>query len=209
MAVQTPGRNRGGRGADLLGHLGGSLEESGVEVEDVSGVGLSTGGSSEEERHLSVGDSLLGQVIVDDASVLSVVSEPLSHSASREGGEVLERGGLRGSGGDDDATDTRERGTRSASGKRRGRGKGGCYSRVLHGVVLLEGLDELGDGGSLLSDGDVDTVLNKEGKGDDVGSAGCLGILEWPLSPHVPIRADGGDSRASCSRPVRRSIASG
>ena len=41
-----------------------------MEVEDVSGVGLSTGGSSEEERHLSVGDSLLGQVIVDDASVL-------------------------------------------------------------------------------------------------------------------------------------------
>jgi hypothetical protein len=30
--------------------------------------------------------------------------------------------------------------------------------RVLHGVVLLQGLDELGDGGTLLADGDVDAV---------------------------------------------------
>jgi hypothetical protein len=30
--------------------------------------------------------------------------------------------------------------------------------RVLHGIVLLEGLDELGDGGTLLTDGDIDTI---------------------------------------------------
>ena len=29
---------------------------------------------------------------------------------------------------------------------------------VLHGVVLLEGLDKLGDGGSLLTNGNVDAV---------------------------------------------------
>jgi hypothetical protein len=45
---------------------------------------------------------------------------------------VLERGGLGGSGGNDDG--------------------------VLHGVVLLKGLDELGNGGSLLTNGDVDAV---------------------------------------------------
>jgi hypothetical protein len=38
------------------------------------------------------------------------------------------------------------------------RGGGGNNDRVLHGVVLLEGLDELGNGGTLLADGDVDTV---------------------------------------------------
>jgi hypothetical protein len=37
-------------------------------------------------------------------------------------------------------------------------GSGGNNDGVLHGVVLLKGLDELGDGGSLLTDGDVDTV---------------------------------------------------
>ena len=38
------------------------------------------------------------------------------------------------------------------------RGRSGDDDRVLHGVVLLEGLDELGDGGALLADGDVDAV---------------------------------------------------
>jgi hypothetical protein len=49
-----------------------------------------------------------------------------------EGSNVLEGSGLGSSGGDDD--------------------------RVLHGVVLLEGLDELSDGGTLLANGDVDAV---------------------------------------------------
>lgn len=37
-------------------------------------------------------------------------------------------------------------------------GGGGNDDGVLHGVVLLEGLDELSDGGTLLTDGDVDAV---------------------------------------------------
>jgi hypothetical protein len=56
----------------------------------------------------------------------------LTDGGTGERSKVLERSGLRGSGSDDDG--------------------------VLHGVVLLEGLDELGDGRSLLANGDVDTV---------------------------------------------------
>jgi len=37
-------------------------------------------------------------------------------------------------------------------------GGGGNDSGVLHGVVLLKSLDKLGDGGSLLTNGDVDAV---------------------------------------------------
>ncbi len=64
--------------------------------------------------------------------MLAVVTEPLADSTTREGSEVLKRGGLRGGGGDDDG--------------------------VLHGVVLLKNLDELSDGGTLLADSDVNTV---------------------------------------------------
>jgi hypothetical protein len=81
---------------------------------------------------LTVSDSLLGQVIEDDQGVLSVVTEVLSHGGTGEGSKVLQRGGVGGGSGDDD--------------------------RVLESVVLLEGLDELCDGGPLLADGDVDTV---------------------------------------------------
>jgi hypothetical protein len=47
-------------------------------------------------------------------TVLSVVTEPFTHSASGKGSEVLEGSSLRGGGSDDDS--------------------------VLHGVVLLKGL---------------------------------------------------------------------
>ena len=64
--------------------------------------------------------------------MLPVVTEPFSHSASREGGEVLKRGSLRGGGSNDDG--------------------------VLHSIILLEGLHELSDGRTLLTNGDIDTV---------------------------------------------------
>lgn len=37
-------------------------------------------------------------------------------------------------------------------------GGGGNDGGVLHGVVLLKSLDELSDGGTLLTNGDVDAV---------------------------------------------------
>jgi len=75
---------------------------------------------------------LLGQIVKDDKSVLAVVSEPLGDRGTGEWSNVLKRSSLGGGGGNNDG--------------------------VLHGVVLLKSLDELGDGGTLLTDGDVDTV---------------------------------------------------
>ena len=65
-------------------------------------------------------------------TVLAVVTEPLAHGTAREGSKVLQRSGFGGGSSDDDG--------------------------VLHGIVLLKGLDELSDGGTLLANGDVDTV---------------------------------------------------
>ena len=62
--------------AELVAHLGGTLEETRVEVEDVTGVSLTTGGTTEKQRHLTVGNGLLGQIVVDDKSVLAVITEP-------------------------------------------------------------------------------------------------------------------------------------
>jgi hypothetical protein len=103
-----------------------------VEVENVTGVSLTSRGTSEKQRHLSVGDGLLGKIVVDDKRVSAIVTEPLADGGTGEGSEVLKRSGLGGGGSNDDG--------------------------VLHGVVLLKSLDELGDGGSLLADGNVDAV---------------------------------------------------
>jgi hypothetical protein len=134
--ITTLGLNDGkgsqGTSTELVVHLGGTLEQTRVEVENVTGVSLTSRGTTEEQRHLSVSDGLLGKIVEDDKSVLAVVTEPLTDGGTGERSKVLKRSGLGGGGSDDDG--------------------------VLHGVVLLEGLDELSDGRSLLADGDVDTV---------------------------------------------------
>jgi len=134
--ITTLGLNdgQGSEGTSTVGlvHLGGTLKQTGVQVENVTGVGLTTGGTTQKQGHLTVGNGLLGQIVVDDNGVAAVVTEPLTHSATSEGSNVLQGGGLGGGGSNDDG--------------------------VLHGVVLLKGLDELSDGGTLLTDGNVDTV---------------------------------------------------
>jgi hypothetical protein len=134
--ITTLGLNDGkgseGTTTVLVVHLGSTLEETRVEIEDITGVSLTTRGTTEQQRHLTVGDGLLGKVIVDDDGVAAVVTEPFTHGTASEGSEVLEGSSL-GSGSSND-------------------------NRVLHGIVLLKGLDELSHGGTLLTDGNVDTV---------------------------------------------------
>merc|ERR1712215_124809 len=87
---------------------------------------------SEQERHLSVGNSLLGQVVEDDDSVHSIVTEVFSHGNSRVGSKILQRGSIGSSG-------------RNNSG-------------VFHGISICEPLDNLGNSGSLLSNSNVNAV---------------------------------------------------
>merc|ERR1719341_1587092 len=121
-----------GEGAATHGvtHLGSSLQQTGVEVEHISGVGLTTGGTPQQKGHLSVGHGLLGQVVEDDDSVHAVVSEVLSHGHSGVGSEVLQGSGVRGS--------------------------GRHHNRVLHSISVSKPLDNLGDSGSLLTNSHID-----------------------------------------------------
>mmetsp|Transcript_1347 Transcript_1347/g.3373 ORF Transcript_1347/g.3373 Transcript_1347/m.3373 type:complete len:351 (+) Transcript_1347:318-1370(+) len=127
------GLNDGERGegpAPEVGvHLSSALQQTGVEVEHISGVGLTAGGATEEQRHLTVGHSLLGKIIVEDNGVLAVVTEVLAHGGASVGRKELEGSGVGGRSRDDDA--------------------------VVHGPLLIQLSDELGDGGSLLSHADV------------------------------------------------------
>ena len=103
-----------------------------MEIENITGVSLTTRGSSEKEGHLSVGDGLLGQIIIDDKGVHAVISEELTESTSGVRGNELEGSGIGSSSGNDDG--------------------------VLEGVLVSEGLDNVSNGGSLLSNSDIDAV---------------------------------------------------
>jgi hypothetical protein len=113
----------------VLVQLGRTLKEAGVKVEHVTGVSLTAWGTTEEEGHLTVGDSLLGEVVVENHSVHAVVTEVLSDGGTSVRGEELKRSRV-GGGSSDDASESKS-------------------------VVLLEHTGELSDGRTLLADSHV------------------------------------------------------
>ena len=46
-----------------------------MKVEDVTGISLTPRRSSEQQRHLSVGNGLFREIVIDDESVLAVITE--------------------------------------------------------------------------------------------------------------------------------------
>ena len=103
-----------------------------MQVEHVAGECLTARRAPQQQRHLAIGVSLLGEVVVNAQGVLAVVEEVLRHGGTRVRGQILERGA------------------------------GGCrchnHGRVLHGAGLAQTLHNLGDGRCLLADGHVEAL---------------------------------------------------
>merc|ERR1719334_1919097 len=101
-------------------------------VEDITGVGFTAWWTSQQEGHLSVGNSLLGQVVEDDDSVHAMISEVFSHSNTRVRSKILQGSSIGSSGRHD--------------------------SCVFHSISICKPFDNLGNSGSLLSNSNVDAV---------------------------------------------------
>ena len=151
----------------LVVHLGGALQQTAMEVEDVAGIGFAARRPPKQQRNLAVGPGVLGEVVVDDQGLLALLHELLSNGAARVGRQVLEGGGLR----------------------RVGR----HHHRVLHGAVLLQSADHLGHLGSLLANGHVDAEEVLPLLVDDgVHSDGCLAGGAVPQN-QLPLATPDGD----------------
>ena len=143
-----------------LVHLGCSLKQTGMKIEHITWVSLTTGWSSQQEGHLTVSNSLLREIVVDDQSMLAVVTEVLTDGAGGVGSQELKWSGF---------------------------GSGSSYDhRVFQTVLLLEKSHDVSDCGSLLTDGDVDAVetlgvltflVDSLLVNDCVDSNGCLASL--------------------------------
>ena len=66
-----------------------ALKQSRVQVEHVTGVCLTAGGSSQQQGDLPIGDCLLGQVVINDQGVLTAVSVVLTHGATGKGNDQV------------------------------------------------------------------------------------------------------------------------
>ena len=103
-----------------------------MQVEDVTGVGLTARRATQQERHRAVGLGLLAQVVEDDEDVLALIHPVLADGRAGVGREVLEAGRVGGGSRDD--------------------------RRVLHGAGLFERAAHTRDGRALLADRDVDAA---------------------------------------------------
>ena len=141
-------------------------------VEDVARISLAARRAAEQERQLSVGHGLLREVVVDaEGGHPLAVHEVLGHRRAGVGGEVLERGGVAGAGGDDD--------------------------RVVHRAILAEDLDQVGRGRFLLGDrhvhaDDAGPLLVEDRVDGDGGLAG-LAVADDELALASADRGHGVD----------------
>src|SRR5437667_1781583 len=103
-----------------------------MQIEHVAGIGFAARRAAQQQRHLTIGDGLLGQVVIDDDGVHAVVAEIFAHGAAGERRDVLHRRRI---------------------------GRGGCdHDRIFQRALLFQHLHELSDGRTLLADRDIDAI---------------------------------------------------
>src|SRR5699024_3857322 len=122
----------GGTATQLGVQLCSTLEKTGVQVEHGTWVCLAARRAAQQQGNRTVGLSLLGQVIVDDEDVLTLVHPVLAQSCTGERCEPLEACGV---------------GCRCGN-------DGGVVQRT----VLFEGLTDRRDGPTLLTNRNVDAA---------------------------------------------------
>ena len=103
-----------------------------MQIEHVARIGFASRRPAQQQRHLAIGDRLLGQIVIDDHRVHAVVAEIFAHGAAGERRQILHRRRI---------------------GRRRG-----DHDRIVERAVLLQYLDELRHRRTLLSDRDVDAI---------------------------------------------------
>ena len=96
-------RQRGERAvAVFLVDARAALEQAAVEIEHVARIRFAAGGALQHQRHLAIGDGVLGEIVINDQRVHAVVHEPFAHRRAGERREILVGGGVGGRRRDDD-----------------------------------------------------------------------------------------------------------
>src|SRR5690554_6359562 len=113
-------------------YAGSALQQTGVQIENVTRVGFTSWRTTQQQGDLTVGNGLLGQVIVYDQGVFTAVTEELTHGGTGVRSQELHGGRIGGTGSNHDG--------------------------VVHGAVLFQLAHYGGNGRLLLANGNVDTL---------------------------------------------------
>ena len=102
-----------------------------MQIEYITRISLTAGRTTDQQGECTVRNRVLGQIVIDDQHVLSLIHKVLAHGTAGIGRDILQRACL------------------------------GCSSGynhgVIHGAVLCQSLYQISYGGTLLTDGYIDT----------------------------------------------------
>ena len=60
-----------------------------MEIKNIARIGFTTRWALEHQGNLTIGDRLLGKVIIDDESIHAIVHKELTHRCAREWSDIL------------------------------------------------------------------------------------------------------------------------
>ena len=131
-----------------------------MQIEDVAGVRLAPGRAVQQQGNLTVGDGVLGEIVVYDQHIAALVHEIFAHRGAGKRRNVLERCRI----------------------GRRGAHDGG----ILHRPCGFEPRGDLRHGGALLADGNINAehilpLLGENGVDGD-GSLAGLAVADDELT---------------------------
>src|SRR5690606_20312657 len=66
----------------------GTLEQARVQIENVAGIGFAAWRAAQQQRYLTVGPGLLGQIVVNDQGVFAAIAEVFAHGAAGIGRQI-------------------------------------------------------------------------------------------------------------------------
>ena len=70
--------------------MGRSLQQPGVDVENIPGIGFPAGGTLQEQGYLAIGPGMPGQIIIDDEHVSAPAHEIFADAGCGVGGDELQ-----------------------------------------------------------------------------------------------------------------------
>src|SRR5690554_901361 len=153
---------------DVVGvHTCSTLQQTGVQVEHVTGIGFTSGRTAQQQGDLTIGPGLLGQVVINDQCVFTAVTEVLAHGTAGVRRQVLHGSRVGSAGGNDDG--------------------------VFHRAVLFQLTYDVGNSGLLLADGHVDTLNAGTFLGDDRVNRHCSLTSLAVTDDQLPLAAADGD----------------
>src|SRR6185437_138865 len=90
------GQRRQAAAAVGVVEFGRALEQARVQVEHVAGKGFATGWAAQQQRQLAVSLGVLGEVVMNDERVSTVVANLLGYGGGGVGRNILQGGGIGG-----------------------------------------------------------------------------------------------------------------